>query len=91
MTEKCAVPRAAFIQFPFGRQVGQVGDREVQRKVCDDLVDLIKGAEGPNSYVHLPYEWPEPGEEAKWRPDIPAPTMLKRMREQEEAKKAAAK
>ncbi len=91
MTEKVAVPRAAFIQFPFGRQLGQVGDREGQRKVCDDMADLLRGAEGPNSYVHLPYEWPEPPEETKWRPDNPAPAMLKRMREQEEAKKAAAK
>ncbi len=91
MTEKVAVPRAAFIQFPFGRQVGQVGDREGQRKVCDGMADLIEGAEGPNAYVHLPYEWPEPPGETKWRPDNPAPAMLKRMREAEEAKKAAAK
>jgi hypothetical protein len=89
MTEKVAVSRAAFIQFPFGRQLGQVGDRAGQRAVCDDMVDLIKTAEGPNSYRHLPYEWPEPPGETKWRPDIPSPGVARRMRELEEEKKAA--
>jgi D-proline reductase (dithiol) PrdB len=91
MTEKVGVSRAVFIQYPFGRLLGDVGDRAGQRAVCGDMVDMIKTAEGPNSYRHLPYEWPEPGEKAKWRPDIPAPAGLKRMREEEEAKKAAAK
>jgi hypothetical protein len=26
-TERVCVPRAAFIQYPFGRQLGDVGDR----------------------------------------------------------------
>ncbi len=91
MTEKVAVSRAAFVQYPFGRQLGEVGDREGQRKITDAMADLIESAEGPNTYVHLPYEWPEPPDKAKWRPDIPAPMGLKRMREAEEARKAAAK
>lgn len=88
MTEKVAVSRAAFIQYPFGRQLGDVGDREGQRRVCDDMINLLESATGPNTYVHLPYEWPEPPEKTKWRPDIPAPGGLKRMREEEAAKKA---
>ncbi len=92
MTEKVAVSRAAFIQYPFGRQLGEVGDREGQRKVTGAMADLLVSAESPNTYVHLPYEWPEPPEKTKWRPDIPAPGRLKRMREEEEeARKAAAK
>ena len=90
MTEKVAVSRAAFIQYPFGRQLGDVGDREGQQRVCDAMADLLESATGPNSYVHLPYEWPEPPEKAKWRPDIPAPGGLKRMREEAEEKKKAA-
>lgn len=90
MTEKVAVSRAAFIQYPFGRQLGDVGDREGQRRVCDDMADLLETAAGPNSYVHLPYEWPEPPGRTKWRPDIPAPGGLKRMREEAEEKKKAA-
>lgn len=90
MTEKVAVSRAVYIQYPFGRQLGDVGDRAGQRAVCDDMVDMLVSATGPNSYRHLPYEWPEPPEVAKWRPDIPSPGMQKRMREEEEARKAAA-
>ncbi len=54
MTEKVAVSRAAFVQYPFGRQLGEVGDREGQRKITDAMADLIESAEGPNTYVHLP-------------------------------------
>jgi D-proline reductase (dithiol) PrdB len=89
MTEKVAVSRCAFIQYPFGRQLGQVGDRAGQRAVCDDMVDMLVSATGPNTYRHLPYEWPEPAEEAKWRPDIPAPMGLKRIKDEEEGRKKA--
>ena len=85
MTEKVAVPRAAFIQYPFGRQIGDVGDREGQRRICGGMADLLESAKGPNTYVHLPYEWPEPPDQTKWRPDTPAPVFLKRMKEEEEA------
>ncbi len=91
MTEKVAASRAAFVQYPFGRQLGEVGDREGQRKITDAMADLIESAEGPNTYGHRPYVWPEPPDKAKWRPDILAPMGLKRMREAEEARKAAAK
>jgi len=72
-TERVCVPRAAFIQYPFGRQLGDVGDRLGQRRICDDMCDLLESATGPTTYRHLPYEWPEPPEETKWRPDVPAP------------------
>ena len=89
MTEKVGVSRAVFIQYPFGRLLGDVGDRAGQRAVCDDMVDMINTAKGPNSYRHLPYEWPEPAEKAKWRPDIPAPAAQKRARELEEEQRKA--
>lgn len=78
MTEKVCVPRAAFIQYPFARILGMVGDREGQRRVCDDMCDLLVEAEGPNSYVHLPYEWPEPPEKTRWHPLSPAPMHVQR-------------
>ncbi|MFQ5915338.1 MAG: hypothetical protein ACE5JS_19380 [Nitrospinota bacterium] len=73
ITERVCVPRAAFIQYPFGRPLGDVGERRGQRRVCDDLADALISAEGPNSYRHLPYEWPEPPSETKWRADEPPP------------------
>ena len=73
MTIRVAVPRAVFIQFPFGRLLGNVEDREQQRKVCDNMIEMLSNSKQPNSYKHLNYNWPEPPEVAKWRPDIPAP------------------
>jgi len=75
LTEKVCVPRAVFIQYPFGRILGDVGDRKGQRAVCDDMLDMMHSASGPNTYQHLPYEWPGPAEKAKWKPDIPAPIV----------------
>ena len=73
MTIRVAVPRAVFIQFPFGRLLGDVEDRGQQRKVCDDMLEMLRNAKEPNSYEHLNYDWPEQPEVTKWRPDIPAP------------------
>ena len=73
LTEKVCVPRAVFIQYPFARILGDVGDRNGQRAVCDDMVEMMQKATGPNTYRHLPYEWPEPPEKTKWKPDIPTP------------------
>lgn len=72
-TQRVCVPRAAFVQYPFGRQLGDVGDRAGQRRICGDMCDLLESATEPNSYRHLPYEWTEPPEETKWRPDVPPP------------------
>ena len=78
LTEKVCVPRAVFIQYPFGRILGEVDDREGQRAVCGDMLDWMERAEGPNSYRHLPYEWPEPPEQTKWHPDVPPPIAVLR-------------
>lgn len=79
-TERLCAPRAAFIQYPFGRLLGDVGDREGQRAVCDDLVDLLQTAEGPNTYRHLPYVWRQPPGETKWHPAVPSPIVAERQR-----------
>ncbi len=73
LTMRVCVPRAVFIQYPFGRILGMAGDRAGQRRICDDLLDLLATATGPNQYRHLPYEWPEAAEETRWRPAVPPP------------------
>jgi len=78
LTERVCVPRAVFIQYPFGRILGEAGDRGGQRRVCLDMAELLEGAEGPNAYRHLPYAWPEPPEKTRWHPKVPAPIHLLR-------------
>lgn len=82
-TERVCVPRTAFIQYPFGRQLGEVGDRAGQRRICDDMCDLLETAKEPPCYRHLPYEWPEPPEKTKWHPDVPPPIHSYREKEPE--------
>lgn len=78
-TERVCVPRAVFVQYPFGRQLGMVGDYDGQRRICEDMAALLVEAEAPNAYRHLPYAWPEPPESTKWRPDVPAPILAIRL------------
>ncbi len=73
ITERVAVPRAVFVQHPFGRLLGDVGDRAGQRRVCDAALEALESADSPNHYRHLPFAWPEPPEAVKWRPEEPAP------------------
>jgi D-proline reductase (dithiol) PrdB len=73
ITERVCVPRAVFVQYPFGRLLGLVGERSGQRRICDDMIETLVSAQSPNQYVHLPYEWPEPPEDTRWRPDEPPP------------------
>ena len=72
-TERVCVPRAVFVQYPFGRQLGLVGDYDGQRRICEDMARVLEEAQSPNAYRHLPYEWPEPPDTTKWRPDLPPP------------------
>lgn len=78
-TERVCAPRAAFIQYPFGRQLGLAGDYDGQRRICEDMAALLEEARAPNAYRHLPYEWPEPPEATKWRPDVPPPILAIRL------------
>ena len=78
VSERVCVPRAVFIQYPFGRMLGDVGDREGQRAVCDDMCAHLEAAGGPNAYKHLPHEWPEPPGETQWHPLTPAPMHVLR-------------
>ncbi len=82
LTEKVCLPRAVFMQYPFGRILGDVGDREGQRAVCDDMLAGFEQAEGANAYRHLPYVWPEPSEQTKWHPHTPAPMVSMRQQGQ---------
>lgn len=78
VSEKVCVPRAVFIQYPFGRLLGEVGDRAGQRAVCDDMCAHLEAAQAPNAYRHLPHEWPEAAERTQWKPLTPAPMHVLR-------------
>ena len=52
----CA-PRIAAIERPFGRVVGEPGDREGQMVVVRGALEALKGIEQPGEVVDLQFSW----------------------------------
>jgi hypothetical protein len=69
------VPRSAAIEFPYGRPVGQVNDRDGQRAVLRQTLSLLEKAERPGEVLHLPFTWPEEPKNAKWHPPEMSPVI----------------
>ena len=59
LTRAVGVPRLAGISYPFGRPLGKPHDAEGQRAVLRAMLELLASASGPDTYVELPFQWPE--------------------------------
>ena len=59
LTRAVGVPRLAGISYPFGRPLGQPHDADGQRAVLRAMLELLATASGPDTYVELPFQWPE--------------------------------
>lgn len=59
LTRAVGVPRLAGISYPMSRPLGRPGDADGQRAVLQATLALLATASGPDSYVELPFEWPE--------------------------------
>lgn len=62
------IPRSAAIEYPFGRPVGQVHDREGQRHVLLKTLKVLEDAQVPGEIWHLPFTWPEEPQKTAWQP-----------------------
>lgn len=51
------VSRAAYVRFPLGNPVGEVGRLDHQQRILSDLLDLLERATEPCTLVELPYRW----------------------------------
>jgi hypothetical protein len=69
------IPRSAAIEYPYGRPVGQVGDREGQRKVLLETLSVLEKAKAPGEIWHLDFTWPEEPKAAKWQPPEMSPLI----------------
>ena len=56
------------VEYPFGRVLGQVHDKEGQRQVLLKTLEVIGNVNGPGEVEHLPYEWPEIAKDTHWHP-----------------------
>jgi hypothetical protein len=69
------IPRSVAIEYPYGRPVGQVGDREGQRKVLLETLSALEAAREPGEIRSLPFTWPEEPKNAKWQPPEMSPLI----------------
>ena len=64
LTRAVGVSRLAGVSYPMGRPLGRSHDPEGQRAVLRAALELLPRATMPDTYVELPFEWPEPRAQA---------------------------
>src|SRR5262245_46729761 len=65
LTRAVGVPRLAGISYPMGRPLGRPHDAAGQRAVLRGVLELLATAPGPDSYIELPFVWPESPAQAR--------------------------
>jgi hypothetical protein len=81
------MPRVAAIEYPYGRVVGEVDDRDGQRRVLMQALNVLEEASEPGTVSHLPFVWPEKPEKTNWHPPQISPIVKRYL---DEIKKAGA-
>jgi hypothetical protein len=69
------IPRSVAIAYPYGRPLGQVGDRYGQRKVVLAALNMLETATTAGSVSHLPEAWPEAPKDTHWHPPEMSPII----------------
>ena len=71
------MPRLAGLSYPFGRPLGRPHDADGQRAVLRATLELLASASGPDTYVELPFQWPEsPARARNASRDLPPPPIV---------------
>ena len=83
------IPRQAAIAYPYGRPVGQSGDREGQRQVLLASLEVLEKAQTPGETWHLPFVWPEEPKNTDWHPPEMSPIIKANLDEIKQARKKA--
>ena len=65
LTRAVGVPRLAGISYPMGRPLGRPHDADGQRAVLRATLELLASASGPDTYLELPFKWPESPAQAR--------------------------
>lgn len=69
------IPRSAAIEYPYGRPVGEAGDRDGQRRVLAATLAVLAEAVRPGEIRHLPFNWPQEAKHTKWQPAEMSPIV----------------
>ena len=77
LTRAVGVSRLAGISYPMGRPLGRLHDADGQRTVLRSMLDLLATAPGADTYVELPFVWPEsPAQARNASKDLPPPPIV---------------
>jgi hypothetical protein len=87
--EEVGIPRVAAIEYPYGRPVGNVHDREGQRAVLLEALSIFVKAKSPGAVFHLPFTWPEEPKNTNWHPPEMSPIVKLQLDEIKKARKMA--
>jgi len=80
LTRAVGVPRLAGISYPMGRPLGRPHDSDRQRAVLRSTLELLATASCPDTYVELPFIWPEsPAQARNASKDLPPPPIVQLM------------
>ena len=73
--EEVGIPRVAAIEYPYGRPIGNVHDREGQTAVLLEALSVFTKAKSPGQVFHLPFTWPEEPKKTNWQPPEMSPIV----------------
>lgn len=77
LTRSVGVPRLAGISYPDSRPLGKPHDADGQRAVLRATLELLTSASAPDTYVELPFTWPEsPARARNASRDLPPPPIV---------------
>ncbi len=69
------IPRSVAIEYPYGRPMGQVGDRKGQREILLRTLSFLEKAQRPGEILHLSLIWPEDPKKTDWQPPEMSPLI----------------
>ena len=81
------IPRSVAIEYPYGRLLGQAGDRQGQRDVLLAALAMLSEADAPGKTKHLPLTWPEAPKDTHWHPPEMSPIIKAHLDEIKKARK----
>ena len=77
LTRAVGVSRLAGISYPMSRPLGSPHDADGQRAVLRATLEVLPRATEPDTYVELPFVWPEsPARARNASKDIPPPPIV---------------
>jgi hypothetical protein len=74
-SERVGTPRSLAVEFPFGHMLGPANNREMQRRVILQALEVLERSTGPGVIVDFQEAWPESLEAGRRasHPETPPP------------------